>query len=715
MKLKLSNKTRAVIAAFLVTFASTAIVFLFSFSSLYHGINNDVYDFFFSLKSEPEKTEEVVIIAIDDNSVNQLMESSNWPWPRNFYAYFNQYLIQSGVKAVVYDLILSTPSSGRDAAYSSSYDNALNETLQNSPIILGYDMTSEKILGQSVTEMPSYLFPADQLPVGATSTEYEFISPLYHLLQPSIRPGFVLNPPDNDGVIRSYIPFVAAKAGAGKKGYYLSLGAATADAIQPGCLSDLNLDPEGKMLINWYGHGGAKKSPHSTNNRKDSNPVGVFEYYSAYDLYRSALFTFEYNMPDRAPIKAEYLKGKTVFIGSTVIGHGDFKVTPYSKGDKPYPGVEVHATAFLNMVNQDWVEPIISWPQFLIATLAALILAFLGINTKSYLKYSLIVLALITAFAGTEIVLFFILNWKLQLAAMLILFLMSYIFTLMANYIIVGRSRAVIKNAMGRYLSPSLLKKVMASGEAYVGGEEIVASVLFIDIAGFTTFSEQHDVSEVVRVLNFYLKNFSEIIIKNKGFVNKFLGDGLMALFGSPEVDATHADMALKSAFECYAEAVKLEAEYGLKVRIGVNSGTLIHGNIGGTSKLEFTAIGDTVNSASRMEGVNRFFETQIVAGEGCVQLAQQSFPLFYTGRFSLKGKDQPVRLYGYTPADEKEIELFEALIKSYESKDRFLFDKIIVKFEQFDQKFGPVEYYRKLSASQSDEMFGKAVKLTEK
>ena len=711
---KISLKTFS--AAVLAALTAMLIAGILTLLPVYTGLNNDVYDRVFQTVSNPEAADNVVIIAVDDNSINKMMEVTNWPWPRGIYAEFNNYLVNSGAHAVAWDFIFTTPSSGANQEHSQSYDMAFNESLQQGKIILGYEKTPFQIPGQSVNADTRYLYPAGKFLFNNKKElpYFPYLTPLYPLLDPPLQPGFLLNPPDNDGVVRTYIPFTDTalidSGNPNRETLHFSLAAAMANLVSPGIQERVELDKRGRMLLNWYGPGGPKSEEGG----------GVFTYYSAWDLYQSAFIAARYpSMAEQIPIKPEYLKDKFIYIGSTVTAHGDTRVTPYSKGYVPFPGVEIHATAFLNLIRGDWLKPIAVWPQLLISAVIAFGIALFGINTFSQLRYSIIATGFTLGSIAAAIYLFHSRHWKLEIAAIFLLLVLSYIFTLLANYIIVGRNRTIIRNAMERYLSPSLLKRIMMSGMPCVDGEEIIASVMFLDIAHFTTFSEKHNPKEIVQILNAYLHEFSNIIIQNKGYVNKFCGDGLMALFGSPEQEEDHADWAINAAFECYARAEELKIQHGLQVRIGVNSGVLIHGNIGGTSKLEFTAIGDTVNSASRMEGLNRYLGSSIVVGDTCWKLSHGRQALVYAGEFILKGKEQPVKLYCHAPMEEAAKEKFEKLRKAYQEKNRKGFNAVLAEFDETmegtGQQCGLVTFYRNLIQNQRSQDFGMPVRLLDK
>ncbi|MCG8573062.1 MAG: adenylate/guanylate cyclase domain-containing protein, partial [Spirochaetes bacterium] len=226
--------------------------------------------------------------------------------------------------------------------------------------------------------------------------------------------------------------------------------------------------------------------------------------------------------------------------------------------------------------------------------------------------------------------------------------------------------------------------------------------------------SERNTPEQVVEVLNIYLHRFSDAIMNHNGYINKFLGDGLMALFGATVDIGDHADCAVRSALECIEINNELAPKYHLNVRIGVNSGPLIWGSMGSTKKLEYTAIGDTVNLASRLEGANKFFNTKILIGDNTKKLLQEQYPLNYLGKFSVKGKDIPIGVYYYSMEEQIKMEKFTELITAYEGKDEVKFKEILNYFKTNKLNFGPINFYLRSYLDKSSP-FGSPIKLTEK
>jgi adenylate cyclase len=182
-----------------------------------------------------------------------------------------------------------------------------------------------------------------------------------------------------------------------------------------------------------------------------------------------------------------------------------------------------------------------------------------------------------------------------------------------------------------------------------LGGEKKEISIFFSDVAGFTTISERLEPEELVLLLNQYLSAMTEIIRLHRGNVNKYLGDGIMALFGAPLGEVNHASLACYAALDSQAELARLREAWKqqglpeISARVGINSGFCIVGNMGSQSRLEYTVMGDCVNLASRLEGANKYYDTAILLGARTAELAKDDIEAREVDLLRVKGKTKPV------------------------------------------------------------------------
>jgi adenylate cyclase len=700
----LENKfIKSIIFSVLVGGISFALVMALQLTPVYSLLQNTVYDAFFNtLPIEPGLTDDVAIIPIDDYSLEFYKNNSVlWPWSRDIWAMLSYYAISKGAKAVVFDIVMSEPDIDRLTGYGSDFDMKFAQVMQGSQkVVMAFNVVN---VPDEIKNEPGWQ-PKSLETLQALNSdslidsihEYDsIIPPIEAFTQVMNNFGYVDIEAESDGVIRKYKPLVKV---ADKVYPSLALAPYLMTAEEPAFPDSITLDKKGDFRLFWYGPGGTS---------------GVFQYISPIDILKS--FVNERNQSGPLVVDETDLAGKIVFVGATAKGLLDMKSTPFTITGEPYPGVEVHATAYLNIKNGDTIKSLNPWLELPLYLLIAVLLALIGINAKSLPRYSIIYFVLWIAINGGHYLIFR--NYMIMTSVVfyILLLLISYFLTLIVNYIVVGQSRNKIRNAFGTYLSPDLVKKVTDSNQPLTtGGTELVASAIFIDIQGFTTFSEKNPPDKVVEILNLYLKSFCDVIMNNQGYVNKFLGDGLMALFGCPSVNERHADLAVKSAFECFEINQRLSKDYGLNVRIGVNSGKMIAGDIGGGKKLEYTAIGDPVNTASRLEGANNFFKTRIMIGANTYELLKESYDLRYIGKFCLKGKDIAYGMYYYTDKPDEYKERFSTMVTAYESGNRESFEKHIQYFLTIDDSFGPAEFYHNYYMKKP-EKFGEPIKFTEK
>jgi adenylate cyclase len=253
------------------------------------------------------------------------------------------------------------------------------------------------------------------------------------------------------------------------------------------------------------------------------------------------------------------------------------------------------------------------------------------------------------------------------------------------------RERELARDALGHYLSPEMAADLMkADGKVSIQGLRRELTILFCDVAGFTTISEQLEPEALVTLLNRYLDQMVKVLIKHGAYVDKFEGDAIMAFWNAPRAAADHAVRGCLAILEMRAAALALSVEWKASgipefgVRYGLHTGIAIVGNIGATDKLNYTAIGDNVNLASRLEGANKQYGTQLLISEGTYEGARDRIEAREVDVVKVKGKAKPVRVYELlavkgqlTPEQTKARDRFEAGLKLYRAQ-RFVEAKAI-------------------------------------
>lgn len=338
----------------------------------------------------------------------------------------------------------------------------------------------------------------------------------------------------------------------------------------------------------------------------------------------------------------EELGGKIVLLGFTDIT--DFKATPYGY----MPGVEIHANILDNLLNNRFLQPVSRRNEIMsVVLMMAVLLVLACINRLAAIILGSVVfiLWLILAVFWFDPLVIPVIRPLLILAAFIAV---ERFLVYRAIYL----DRRRVREVFSRYVSDSVVKEILASNDRdFLQGKRRRLCILIADIRGFTTFSERHEAHEVVEFLNAYFAKLTTIIMTNRGVVDKFLGDGLLAFFNAPVEHEEYTDDAVKAAMQIIAYIASPEFKsicFGadLKVGVALHAGNVVFGNIGSERKAEFTVIGDTVNACSRMESLNKEFQTSLLVSGEVVKSVKARIDWKFLAKTSLRGKANEVELY---------------------------------------------------------------------
>ncbi|MBU0710855.1 adenylate/guanylate cyclase domain-containing protein [bacterium] len=585
--------------------------------------------------------EDVVIIAIDQNSLNHLQEHQKllWPWPRDVYAMMTDFLTECGAKMIAFDVIFSSPDIDRLNVSADYADARFAEAMQRSGrVVLAIQMedsthvTKSDITGHFRIEA-NFNGPESYI------HDYPNLTAPIRIFQESMAiPGAVNFFTDDDGVCRRIpliyryenrvIPYMALSAAMIYTGDSTLIAGENEIAVNK---YPIPVDKDGRAELFWYGPGG---------------PGNTFTYVSFAQLLNAY---FQTQLGLESDISLEIFKDKAVFIGATAAGLLDLKTTPFSPLE-PYPGVEIYATLFSNIVRGDFIRHFNSgwWIVLSLLLLAGLCYAWQRLNIWKATLISVIVLSIPVIVA---IYLFqnkFYFFPVVQSEAAII---MSVIAVLVVNYLTEGREKAQVKKVFNRYLHPAVVESLTRNPETVeMGGKEIEATVVFTDLQGFTGTSELFTPHEIVAFLNDYFAQVETIIFQNNGMLDKYTGDGIMAIFGAPIESQDHAFQSCQAVIG-FQKLSKLSIEKAGKTiqlitRVGMNSGRLIVGNIGSPNRMDFTAIGDTVNLAARLEGVNKIYGTQNLISETTYEMIREKVICREIDHIRVKGRDAALRIF---------------------------------------------------------------------
>jgi adenylate cyclase len=347
------------------------------------------------------------------------------------------------------------------------------------------------------------------------------------------------------------------------------------------------------------------------------------------------------------------VQGKVVIVGASAPSLQDRHATSTTHHD-PMPGPEIHAAAVSTLLGDSSLEPADGWANIAFIILLGFSAPVLALRITA-LKASLITLALVAGFAVLAQAMFEA-GTIVSVVYAGIAALLSAIATMLLYGVTTAFERERTRDAFARFVPESVVGQVLGQADGVrLGGTRRAATVLFSDLRGFTSFAERREPDEVIAILNRYLTAMSDAILDHGGTLVAYMGDGIMAVFGAPIEQDDHADRALSAAcdmltrfddFNAWLIAEGL-ATRGFKMGIGLNSGSVMSGNVGSERRLEYTAIGDTTNTAARLEGMTKGTPWQLYLSDSTRELLTRRVEdLQEVGEFEVRGREARIRLW---------------------------------------------------------------------
>ncbi|MGA2419064.1 MAG: adenylate/guanylate cyclase domain-containing protein [Candidatus Acidiferrum sp.] len=478
---------------------------------------------------------------------------------------------------------------------------------------------------------------ADLVPKGSQANLDLFTNALYG--SPSAGVGFFNVPPDIDDVVRTTtmtLPY-GFPPDSGDVDFYGSLDVMSVRAYL-GVRDDLLLT---------YGQNGVKDLQFGHQLTVVPNDIG-----QALINYHGPAYTYpHYSMADvvQGKVPAEKFRGKIVLIGATATGIGDVKSTPYS--DTSYPGIEIHANVIDNLLHGNFLKR--GAKQQLLDAIIILCLGlplgiFMALAPPRFMWLGLGVLGPLLWVDYQA----FLHGWWLNFSIPAITIASNVLLVSLYRALVEEKEKRKVRSAFGQYLSPEVIRRLLLNPQL-VEPRRTEISVMFSDIRGFTTISEQLDAQELAGFLNEYLSDMTKLVFKYSGTLDKYIGDAVMAFWGAPfEVEA-HAVKSCESALEMMQRVHEMQQKWlaegrpHLDIGIGINTGGASVGNMGSSLRYGYTALGDTVNLSSRLEGLNKDYGTHIIVNETTFSGAATAGFLFRElDVIRVKGKLQPVTIY---------------------------------------------------------------------
>ncbi len=559
---------------------------------------------------------DIVIVDIDDASLaNMQDEAGSWPWPRAVHGELVRGIARQKPKAIVFDILFSE----RDEFRPDS-DRAFNQALQ------GLSNVYFPLVRRDAA-MDAQGAPAAQVApmLGLQRTDHADDKARIALLPPLAidpahwRAGSINFVEERDGVGRRYQLYTDAY------GWLIpSLPARVAKDL------GYAVPQQPDMILAWRGKPGA------------------FKHVSYADLFAD----FNREHPQRA---ADELKDKIVIIGTAATGLHDVRVTPMAS---LYPGMEILATAIDDLKNGRTMQ---SPPERFALYLVCLLLAGLSlafVRAVNALKIGLALLGVTLLALGAS----YLAVAQLRLLPVLTPLLLAwacYFALALREYLRERQSRQQAVQLFSRFVNPHVVQELVAHGGLSRAGESRQITILFSDIRGFTTLSEKRTPQQVVELLNRYFTLQVEVVFRHGGSLDKFIGDCIMAFWGAPLDDPDHARHAVEAALEMAEVLQRFKHELGeqdaeFDVGIGIHTGPAVVGLIGSEQRREYTAIGDTVNLGSRIEGLTKGVSRILVSRE-TMEACGDAFEFQSYGSYKVKGREQEVELFAPTTKGGKQ------------------------------------------------------------
>ncbi len=626
------------IRSILIIVGVSLAITLLHFSGLFSFLENKTFDSrtkFAASYSYP--SQDICFIAVDQESINWGRREMGWgwPWPRAALGDIVKYMNIGDAECIAFDVLFTEPS-----VYGDADDEAFGKACAE--------------YGRVVHAMY-----ADD----ASSSSEDLIFPVDPIRKSAGVIGTTVSAKDSDDVQRrGRISFI------GDNGEYPSLG------IAPLVISGMTIDEikasapveKGDTLLLRYRSG-----------------LDVYNPYRASDVLQSY---YDYVAGKEPLLPPECFTGAYVYYAYYAPGLFDICSSPLSQ---VYPGCGVHVTELDNFLSNDFMRTLptpisVAWIVFA-SILGIIAIAFTEARKSSLGNSISAVGSLVLGLAFITVVSFvlFIKGYYILLVAPLASFISAFLMQLALTYMLEGRQKRFIKAAFSQYLSPAVIDQLIDNPDSLrLGGEEREISIFFSDVQGFTSISEglAKDPTKLTEVLNLYLSEMSSIILQSGGTIDKYEGDAIIAFWNAPADQEDHAARILSAALECQTRLDELRLDLkkmtgkNFYQRIGMNTGHAVVGNMGSSNRFDYTMLGDSVNLASRLEGLNKQFGTYTMCSKATMDSALAhgcKLRFRELARVAVVGKKEAVTVF--EPMSEASFMQKKELIETFD-KGRELF-----------------------------------------
>jgi adenylate cyclase len=597
MAARTRSGTRLRVALFLgVGFAATGLALVAYGTNVLRSLELDSVDARFAIRGDQPRPEDVVVVAIDDETFSDFNSaglSGRYPFPRRRFARVIDNLSNDGAKVIAYDIQFTEQTNADD-------DNALINSVADAGNVV---LATTEVDKQGRTNV----FGGDDI-----------------VRQVGARVGNGNFPTDSGGVIRR----VAYNVDRLKSLALVTAERATGDTVTPDDFHD-----RATNYIDFVG------------------PPGRVETHSFSDVYYR---TFEPGT----------FKGKIVIVGPSAPALQD--VHPTSSGEN-MSGAEIQANAVSTALQGFPLQPTPGWFDIAAIVLFGMLPALGGLTGRLLWTLGpalLLGAAYVVAAGKFAFDQGLILSFVYPMGALVL----ASVGALGAHYLLAAFERERVRDVFSRFVPETVVEQVLArtDSDLRLGGVSLESTVMFTDLRGFTTFSESLPPARVIECLNVYLEEMTEAILGHGGTLVSYEGDGIMAVFGAPIEQPDHADRAVAAAREMLTDRLpkfnaflrEQELSDGFKMGIGLNTGMVVSGNVGSQRRLEYAAIGDTTNTASRLQGMTKGQSHLLFISDTTRQRLRREVPdLVFIDELEVRGRSQAVKIWSIEPASDAAFE----------------------------------------------------------
>lgn len=630
------------------------------------------------LVDEDRTSDEIILILLDQGSLDWAEDEQGlpWPWPREVLTTIINFVSRGGAKSINFDVLYTEAS-----LYGVSDDKVFGESIKNSGIFVGSTTLTEIETDSNTMDINNITIEGLEEWLEYSSME-EFPNITHTIPELWSNAQYLTNvnqQPDIDGIYRKgqlfYLLANKVIPSHALASYLVAQNSEVTMAINKDYFTvddyRIPINERGEVILNYRG------------------PSGAYRSYPAANIINSELTILSGETPNIDP---EIFRDRYVYFGYQAPGLFDLRATPLSGSGA---GVEIHAVMLDNLISRDFFRElspffVILITMFFSVTIGILFTYFQKIQFSLPITISGVLLPILLS------IIFYNNNIWFPLIYMELTIILTLAGTGIMNFTTEGKQKRFIKSAFRQYLSPDVIEQILDDpGQLKLGGEKREISIFFSDLQGFTTISENLSPEGLTKFINEYLTAMTVIIQDEGGTIDKYEGDAIIAFWNAPITFKDHALRCVNAAIRCQKKLDELRPYFremtghDLQMRIGINTGDAVVGNLGSETRFDYTMLGDSVNLAARLEGLNKTFGSGTIISEFTREKIS-GIPIREIGRVRVVGKTQSITLYEPFLTEGNHTIFTKALKHFYNGE----FNKALILFKELSAEDSVADKY---------------------